>query len=197
MGAVVQKQGKLFLLTNNHVIADDKDSAIGQPVFQPDPSPSRPNPGRVASVSKFVPLGGGGVRHVDAAIAELETTADPVEHLNGGHLASKNPIRARPGMRVHKVGRTTGRTCGIVRDVRFDYRCPYSFGAVMMEDQILIQSADNSLFGFAGDSGSLIVDDDSNRATGLLFAVDFDGFFFAVANHADQVLAALNVSLVI
>ena len=48
MGAVVEKGGRQFLLTNNHVIANDNPSARGKPVHQPEGLPllRQPDSGR-------------------------------------------------------------------------------------------------------------------------------------------------------
>ena len=99
-------------------------------------------------------------------------------------------------MRVEKIGRIPA-YLRIIRDISFDYSCPYSFGAVVMEDQILIEGLDGD-FGASGDSGALVVDSSSSRATGLLFAVTTpETTTFGVANHMRHVLSALSVRLVV
>ena len=77
-------------------------------------------------------------------------------------------------MRVMKTGRTTGHTIGRIVDVAADTNVPYKdkqgneFIATFT-NQILIVGA-RGTFSTNGDSGSLIVDGVTKRATGLLFA---------------------------
>jgi hypothetical protein len=69
-------------------------------------------------------------------------------------------------MRVMKVGAVTGTTEGTVVDIDLDN----SFGTFRFDNQIMIDSgSDNIQFGIQGDSGSLVVDESSNRATALIF----------------------------
>jgi hypothetical protein len=101
-------------------------------------------------------------------------------------------------MIVEKVGASTGHTVGTVFDVGADVQMSYSFGDVILRDQILIHDA-QGFFAFSGDSGSLIVEQATKRAVGLLFAYSFDGTrgFFGIANHLNKALAALGATLVI
>jgi hypothetical protein len=195
IGPIVEKDGARFLLTSNHVIANNNSAALGRIVHQPE---NTALPGsRIGTVTRFIQLAKDGSGLVDAAIAKLDTASSGVARPNVGPLASRTPIRATRGMHVEKVGRTTGHTCGIVEDVDFDYKCPYSFGDVLMENQILIRG-NGDFFALGGDSGSLVVDTTSRRATGLLFAITHaEGTFFAVANHMNDVLSALSVRLIV
>jgi len=63
---------------------------------------------------------------------------------------------------------------------------------LQFEDQVLIKN-EAQLFSKGGDSGSLIVDVDSGRATALLIG---GNEIFAIANHIGDVLRALDVTLV-
>ncbi len=96
-------------------------------------------------------------------------------------------------MGVEKVGRTTGYTQGNVFDVQATMKVKYSFGIATFDDQIIIQGTPGA-FSAGGDSGSLIVDRGSKRATALLFA---GSTAFTIGNKLDRVLTALGVTLVI
>lgn len=131
---------------------------------------------------------------VDAAIAQLlaPNLAVPKILKSVGKLSGPVPIAAAVGMRVHKHGRTTGYRRGRVVDVAVDVNVGYDFGAARFTDQILIVGDAGTSFSASGDSGSLIVDRGTGRATGLLFAGSGS---HTIANHIADVLAALKVSL--
>ena len=92
-------------------------------------------------------------------------------------------------------GRTTGYTRGSVFDLQADITIKYEDPAgefdALFTDQMMIRG-DSGMFSDRGDSGSLIVDRATKRATGLLFA---GSSTHTVANHISVVLKALGVSL--
>ena len=99
-------------------------------------------------------------------------------------------------MLVMKTGRTTGFTKGKIFDIAADVNIQYedANGNPFMAtfgNQILIQGTPGS-FSTNGDSGSLIVARTTKRATGLLFA---GSSTHTIANHNEDVLAALGVTL--
>jgi hypothetical protein len=200
LGAVVTKDGKTFLLSNNHVLAENGQIDVGAPIFQPGLLDSGSEAtDQIASMTRFIPIKPTGFNKVDCAIAEVlaQTKIDPRVMPRVGRLGSTSPIAAASGMEVEKSGRTTGYTRGTVFDVAADVNVDYedkdgnSFTA-SFDNQILVVTPGGS-FSAAGDSGSLIVDRSSKRATGLLFA---GSSTHTIANHFADVLAALGVSLV-
>lgn len=90
-------------------------------------------------------------------------------------------------MRVEKVGRTTGYTTGTVFDVSADVNVEYNLGMLTFQDQILVRG-NGGRFSDHGDSGSVIVDRTTKRATGLLFAGSAS---HTIANPLVDVLAQL------
>jgi hypothetical protein len=68
----------------------------------------------------------------------------------------------------------------------------FETGSFNFEDQILIKRAGGA-FSDAGDSGALVVDVATGRATGLLIGGTPE---FSLANHIGDVLGTLNVTLV-
>ena len=110
-----------------------------------------------------------------------------------GRLASPEPIAATEGMRVHKVGRTTGYTTGLVFDLSADVRVEYELGILTFQDQILIQGSPG-MFSDSEDSGSVIIDRATRRATALLFAGSAS---HTIASPLADVLAQLGVSAAI
>jgi hypothetical protein len=200
-GAVVSKGGKRFILSNNHVLAENGVVALGGAIFQPGLlDGGNEATDQVASLTKFIEIKSTGFNKVDCAIAEFlaATPVSPILMPRVGALASANPVAATTGMLVEKTGRTTGYTKGRVFDIASDVNIDYedrdgnTFTATFA-DQMLIVGTPGS-FSDRGDSGSLIVERSSKRATGLLFAGSAS---HTIANHIADVLAALGVTLVV
>ena len=194
LATIVQRAGVFFLLSNNHVLADEGQLAAGAAIYQPgllDGGNAARD--RVAALTQFVPLVAAG-NTVDAAIAQVDAPAlVSRKFVSGVTLKSTAPLSASVNLAVHKMGRTTGYTRGIIEDVSADVKVGYESGEFLFNNQIIIKGAVNTLFSDSGDSGSLIVARTSGRATGLLFA---GSSTFTIANHVEAVLAALNVELV-
>ncbi len=57
LGCIVKKNGKLFILSNNHVLANSNDSELGDPILQPGPADGGTYPeNHIANLSEFVPI---------------------------------------------------------------------------------------------------------------------------------------------
>jgi hypothetical protein len=195
-GAEVQANGTRYLLSNNHVLANENALPVGSPIFQPGLlDHGDPNHDQIARLTRFIPIAAGQPNTVDCAIAEIldPKTVSATFLPRVGRLASPDPIDALEGMHVEKTGRTTGFTTGSVMDVSADITVGYDVGNVTFQDQILIVG-DRKPFSGPGDSGSVIVDRATRRATALLFA---GSDTHTIANHLSDVLARLGVSLVI
>lgn len=199
-GAVVIKGGKTFILSNNHVLAENGQIDIGAPIFQPGLlDGGNEATDQIATLTKFIPIKPTGFNKVDCAIAEFlaQTKVDPRVMPRVGRLGSTSPIAAAVDMEVEKSGRTTGYTRGAVFDVAADVNVDYedkngiTFTA-SFDNQILVK-APSGAFSASGDSGSLIVERASKRATGLLYA---GSSTHTIGNHIEDVLTALGVALV-
>jgi hypothetical protein len=196
-GCLVTNGEDRFVLSNNHVLADENSLPLKSPIFQPGLLDNGVAPGdRIARLSKFVKIKKLPANNkVDAAIAALDAKglASPLILAKVGKLGSTAPVQAAELMKVHKHGRTTGYTRGRIIDVAADVNVGYDFGTARFVDQVIIVG-DSGSFSDSGDSGSLIVERGTNRATGLLFA---GSATHTIANHINDVLAALGVTLVI
>jgi hypothetical protein len=195
LGCLVTDGGGRFILSNNHVLADENQLPLGSPIFQPGLLDNgNPSTDKVARLSKFVKINKLPAKNeVDCAIAGvLGGNLCSPKFLPKVTLASTSPIPAAVGMKVHKHGRTTGYTRGQVVDVAADVNVGYDFGTARFVDQIIV-IGDSGSFSDSGDSGSLIVDRQTKRATGLLFAGSAS---HTIANHIENVLAKLGVTLV-
>ncbi len=195
LGCLVTDGGGRFILSNNHVLADENALPLGSPIFQPGLLDSgNAATDKVARLSKFVTIKKLPAKNeVDCAIAGVLTQnlCSP-KFLPKVSLGSTTPIAAAVGMKVHKHGRTTGYTRGQVVDIAADVNVGYDFGTARFVDQIIV-IGDSGSFSDAGDSGSLIVDRKTRKATGLLFAGSSS---HTIANHIENVLGQLGVTLV-
>ena len=104
----------------------------------------------------------------------------------------KGATPAQSNMIVHKFGRTTGYSVGFVETTLMDVLVDYEIGTLTFQDQIIIKGLNGLAFSAAGDSGALIVERNTSRAIGLLFA---GSATHTIANHIGDVFKALNVSL--
>ena len=193
-GAVVTAGGLLYILSNNHVLADENRLPVGSPIFQPgllDQGDSTLD--QIAKLARLIPLAQRATNTVDCAIAEVldRDSVNPAVY-EIGPLASDQPIPAEVEMGVQKMGRTTHRTTGSVFDTSADLLVEYRMGQLKFQNQILIRD-NNGNFCRQGDSGALIIDQQTKRATALLFGASNE---FTIANHLTEVLKALEVGLV-
>jgi hypothetical protein len=190
-GAVVKGGGSTYVLSNNHVLADEGRLAPGADIFQPGLlDGGNANTDKIAKLTRFIPLQPGVFNHVDCAIAAA----------NSPSLVSRNILHIGPpagtaaaaiDMRVHKFGRTTSYTVGHITSIATDVTVGYETGNFKFENQIIIVG-EGGPFSGAGDSGSLILDRQTNNAVALLFA---GSNTHTIANHIPDVLQALNVTL--
>jgi hypothetical protein len=184
--------GPLFVLSNNHVLADVNRFPIGTRHTQPFSS----NPADViAALSDFEPIRfpapGSQPRNViDAAIA---TVTDVTQIVLGRmlNIANYAPtlLAPVPGMAVTKAGRTTGVTRGTIRAIRVrgvqvNYGTRANPIIATFDNAITITGAGGQPFSNPGDSGSVILEQQSGRPVALLFAGD------AVTTTACDVAAA-------
>ena len=195
-GAVVKdKNNQLYILSNCHVLANSGICKIGDKILYPGVVDTGVLPGDVrAKLHKFIPLDKSGnfVNIVDCAIAKpsAEHLPDLMAEIKGLGLP-KGIISAKRGMKITKVGRTTGKTAGEIKDVNFRVVLPYpqkGMKTVGFKDQVFC-----TRYSEQGDSGALVVDRKSGKAVGLHFAGADGGSVF---NPIREVLTALEVTLV-
>jgi hypothetical protein len=79
LGLFVEKNGEPYLLSNNHVIADNNQAKIGDAIYQPAPFDGGRSRHTVATLAEFVPIQFGFTARnkVDAAIAKMVGYDDP------------------------------------------------------------------------------------------------------------------------
>jgi hypothetical protein len=192
LGYLVQdSKGRWFVLSNNHVLADNNEGKVGDPILQPGPFDGGKNtpPYRIAQLSAFVPIHfDGRPNSVDAAIAETDDSQVQPFLCSIGTVDGIGAIRH--GLLVQKHGRTTGRTQGLIVGTHETIWVDYD-GKVARFDRQLSIAGGRTPFSDGGDSGSLIVDL-QRRAIGLLFAGSDTETY---ANPIRPVLRAFKVRL--
>lgn len=123
---------------------------------------------------------------VDAALAKPVNPGAFTGDIRGiGQVSGMKP--AALGMKVRKSGRTTGYTEGTVNLLNATVNVAYGSRTARFTGQIITGPMSQG-----GDSGSLIVDANENKAVGLLFA---GSNLSTIFNPIDRVVAALNITI--
>jgi hypothetical protein len=193
IGAVVSKSDDFLLLSNSHVLAAAGLAQKGDSLIYPGAADGGAAPADIIATlvafEKFT-VGGDFVNRVDCALAKptQARVADLISEIQGVGIP-KGTIKPKRGMKVVKLGRTTGKTKGEVRDVNFRFTLDFAnVGKVGFVDQVLCTRYTDK-----GDSGSLVIDQATGRAVGLHFAGASGGSVFT---PIDVVLKTLGVKLV-
>ena len=209
---VVDASGNVFVLSNNHVLANSNAAAIGDPILQPGPFDGGVAPAdQIATLHAFKPIvfTTSASNTIDAAIGLSNVIDLGSETPTDDGYGQANPTifgdansdgifddkTALLGLAVQKYGRTTKLTHGTVTGINATITVCYQqvffcTKAARFVDQIIIEPGG---FSGGGDSGSLIVTDDGNlMPVGLLFA---GGSSQTIANRIDLVLTHFGVSI--
>ena len=192
-GAVVTDGKNYFVLSNSHVLADSGKGKKKDAILYPGKFDGGKNPAdKIGVLHDFIPFKKGGdfVNPADCAIAKIDAAKLPLLLSQIKGLAvPKGTTKPKRGMKIIKTGRTTDTTTGEVRDVNFRTSIDYDgVGPVGFLDQVLC-----TRYTAGGDSGSLVIEEQSGKAVGLHFAGSAEGSVFS---PIDVVLAALKVKLV-
>lgn len=190
IGSLVSRGGRLYILSNNHVLARSDLAAAGEAIIQPGLVENNCRAsGTVvaATLSQYFNLENDPRPNVDAALAEIVPGAvDPLGTIAqlGATAVGGQPTDGTPnpgpgvaptiGRPVAKSGAATGLTCGSILAVNATVNVEYQKGCntgstytVDFASQIAIAGLG---FSAEGDSGSLIVTQDTADPVGLLFA---------------------------
>jgi hypothetical protein len=210
LGSLVQRNGTYYILSNNHVLARSDSASVGDSIIQPgliDTNCSTTGTSTVANLSQFVNLETARP-NVDAALAQIVSgtveTSGNILSLGAtatGGTADAGPPHAGHGMiatvneAVAKSGRTTGLTCSTVSAKEITTSVSYQKGcntgatfSVTYSGQISVAGGN---FSSSGDSGSLIVDQNTSDPVALLYGgSDTD----TVGHPVADVLSALKDS---
>jgi hypothetical protein len=216
LGALVSdRNNNLFILSNNHVLAESDQARTGDTVVQPALVDLNCNPqaGRTVGSLRYVVPIQSSQTNVDAALA----AATPAVDSTGGILqlgpsvnGALTPAAPAAGtgealtagllnqLRVVKSGRTTGLTCSTVNTVNLTVQVDYYYDCAETQryytktyvNQIGMPGAS---FADSGDSGALVLDASNAQPVGLFFSsgTDDSNHGFSVANPIQDVLTEL------
>jgi hypothetical protein len=144
-------------------------------------APTAAKPQTQTTVTAQVPT-----NEVDAAVGKpVDPNMFTGEILNIGMISGTKA--ATLGMKVRKMGRTTGYTEGTINLLNATVNVAYGSKTARFTGQIITGPISQG-----GDSGSLIVDGTENKAVGLLFA---GSNLATIFNPIDRVLDALSINI--
>jgi len=193
LGSLVTRGGTQYLLSNNHVLARTDQALAGESIIQPGLIDSDCGQGAnniVGTLTQFFNLETGPSPKIDAAIAQVAQNAvDPsgnILYLGSTSDANNVPVPGPPAAgaglpetagllsrAVAKSGRTTGLTCSTILSVSTTTSVQYQKGCATgptfnetFSNQVAVTGGG---FSAPGDSGSLIVTQDTAEAVALLF----------------------------
>jgi hypothetical protein len=204
--------GRVYILSNNHVLANSNDATLGDAEYQPGPFDGGTSGDQIATLTDFqtISFSSNATNTIDAAIARSSTdlldNATPADEgygmpnatiygdANGDGLFDDRNVLL--GLDVQKYGRTTRLTHGQITGVNATVLICYEvieFTCIKVAryvDQLIISPAG---FSNGGDSGSLIVTDDGNlNPVALLFAGSSS---VTIGNRIDLVLNRFGVAI--
>jgi hypothetical protein len=197
LGCLVRKNGDsdgLYILSNNHVLADCDRASIGDLILEPGPGDGGRLDDPIAELSDFEPIMQGNAVVIDAAIARLLQPDSVTKDIKGIGDVQLPPTQAAPNQSVLKCGRTTNLTEGRIVGLDEDVPVRYAHQRVKFEGQLAIDGV-NGPFGQRGDSGALVVDSDTRNPVGLFFAAKLSGTGTAFANPIEVVLARFGIEI--
>src|SRR6185369_6922111 len=166
LGSLVKIGSTQYVLSNNHVLGRSGAATVGDDISQPG---LIDNGCRIATVvADFTAAAPLGSSNVDAAIAQLRPgTMDSTGFIEDIGVPSSTIVNPSVGLSVAKSGRTTGFTTGTVSSINTSVSVQYQQGCnqgkkfvVSYTGQVVINS---STFSAGGDSGSLIVTNNSSH----------------------------------
>jgi hypothetical protein len=196
LGSLVTRGGVQYLLSDNHILARSDAGTVGDAIVQPGlidtPTCTTAGTNTVANLSQFSNLQAKPSQNIDAAIAQVVAgKVDPagkIVYLGATVDSNGVPVADAPqggaglpasslsvGRPVAKSGRSTGLTCSTVEATTISTSVDYTVNCdgtgtkftVPYVSQIGVVGGD---FSGQGDSGSLIVTQDTATPVALLYA---------------------------
>jgi hypothetical protein len=213
LGCLVKRNGQVYILSNNHVLANSNDAQLGDAILQPGPHDGGTIADQIGTLEQFIPVGFEGSplpgcsplaflmrlfgpsrplinepgnNTVDCAIAK-PLSADLVDPdiLKIGIPTGVGT--ATLGTQVQKSGRTTGLTTDQINQIDVTVSVDYGGKIATYKNQLMAGAMSQG-----GDSGSAVLDM-NKQVVGLLFA---GSNTTTIMNPMQFVLDALQVQLV-
>ncbi len=222
-GCLVHRGAELFLLSNNHVLANTNECADWDPILQPGPADTGGPNDRIARLARYVPL----VFESEPSDCEIADIVVRLLNAIGGLLGTHHRVTATKTSRgsnrvdaavarplspnqvtpeILRIGTPVGVGSGSlgIQVQKSGRTTGYTRGTITQIDATLRVDYHGlkalftgqlvaSSISRGGDSGSVVLDMDK-RAVGLLFA---GSPVATILNPMDAVLAALDVELVV
>lgn len=214
LGCLVQRNGQVYILSNNHVLANSNAGQLGDAILQPGPHDGGTSADQIGTLERFIPVGFEGSSSpgcsplsfliglfgksaralvnepgnntVDCAIAKpLSDDLVNPDILNIG-IPTGVGI-ATLGTPVQKSGRTTGYTADQITQIDVTVTVDYGGPTATFKNQLLAGAMSQG-----GDSGSAVLDM-NKQVVSLLFA---GSNTTTIMNPIQFVLDALQVQLV-
>jgi hypothetical protein len=190
---VEDSKKKIYILSNNHVLANSNRGKFRDPILQPGlMDGGKRTRDMIAELSYLVDIDRSGPNRMDAAIAELLPELKP-DYAVGLKSRISGTTDVINGMKVEKFGRSTGHTKGKVITRNLDIQVDFDGRPIDFQDQFEVKGNRGAMFCDAGDSGALIFQKDTLKAVGLLFAGTDDGTTFATP--IEEVLDTFSVKI--
>jgi hypothetical protein len=196
LGSLVIRGGVQYVLSDNHILARSDGASVGDAIIQPGlidtATCTTAGTTTVANLSQFSNLQAKPIPNIDAAIAQvIAGKVDPagnIIYLGATTDANGVPVPGAPqggtgipassvavGRAVAKSGRSTGLTCSTIEATNISTIVSYTVNcdgtgtpfSVTYANQIGVIGGD---FSGEGDSGSLIVTQDTASPLALLYA---------------------------
>jgi len=196
LGSLVTRGGVQYILSDNHILARSDGASVGDAIIQPGlidtATCTTAGTTTVANLSQFSNLQAKPSPNIDAAIAQvISGKVDPagnIIYLGAATDGNGVPVPGAPqsgtgipassvavGRTVAKSGRSTGLTCSTIEATNISTSVDYTVNCdgtgtkftVNYSNQIGVIGGD---FSGEGDSGSLIVTQDTASPLALLYA---------------------------
>lgn len=213
LGCLVQRNGQIYILSNNHVLANSNAAQLGDAILQPGPHDGGTSADQIGTLEQFVPIGfesssppgcsplaflmrlfgpskplinEPGNNTVDCAIAK-PLSADLVDPDILKIGVPTGVGTATLGTQVQKSGRTTGLTTDQITQIDVTVSVDYGGKIAIYKNQLMAGAMSQG-----GDSGSAVLDM-NKQVVGLLFA---GSNTTTIMNPIQFALDALQVQLV-
>ena len=200
IGARVTDGNHYYMLSANHIFARLNAASPGELVLQPgrlDNGCTTIVADSVGRLADFQPITYGSYatnNFMDAAIVKVDASYVGYSTPTDGYGApNKTTAAASVNMLVKKYGRGTGLTQGKIIAINCSVVLNYPAGATRFNNQIVIANVGSSAFAGFGDSGSLMVTDNSSaNPVGLIYALTSS---YTIASPIDPILQRFDVSI--
>ena len=210
-GCLVQRDGQVFILSNNHVLANSNEAQLGDAILQPGPHDGGTSADQIGTLEQFIPVGFSGSTPGCSPLGFLMRLFRSSAQVNESGNNTVDCAIARPlsddlvnpdilnigiptgvgtatlGTQVQKSGRTTGLTTDQITQIDVTVSVDYGGQLAIFTNQLMAGGMSQG-----GDSGSAVLDMDK-QVVGLLFAGSTNT---TIINPIQFVLDALQVQVV-